>query len=157
MRTLMTQTFTFHDITTMRRTVAQHAAACGLSGSRLDDFVLAVHESVVNVVEHAGGYGHFRLWTVDGVIRSETRDRGAGIPDGYVNGHHRPSDQGASGRGIYLIRRLCDSVDFRTGAGGTTVRLTMRLPRKCAGDGRLTMRRVRVTAGGGDSLGDFTA
>ncbi|MEU4508547.1 ATP-binding protein [Nonomuraea wenchangensis] len=155
MRTLLTQPFTLQDVTRLRRTVAEKAAHCGLSGSRLDDFVLAVHESVVNAVEHAGGYGHFKLWTVDGVIRSETTDRGEGIPDGYVAGDHRPSDMSYDGRGIYLIRRLCDMVDFSTGPLGTTVRITMRLP-KAAGHGRGHMRRVRV-AGQAHPPGRFTA
>ncbi|MEO3874445.1 ATP-binding protein [Nonomuraea sp. B12E4] len=157
MRTLLTQSFTLLDITKLRHAVAGQAEACGLSGPRLDDFVLAVHESVVNAVEHAGGHGHFRLWAVDGVIRSETIDRGPGIPDGYVKGHRRPSDQTSTGRGIYLIRRLCDAVDLRTGPGGTTVRLTMRLPRKLDVGDHMTMRRIRVMTAGGRSLGDFNA
>ncbi|MEW9549913.1 ATP-binding protein [Nonomuraea sp. NPDC050783] len=148
MRTLMAQPFTLHDLTKLRRTVAEQAERCGLRGPRLDDFVLAVHESVVNAVEHAGGHGHLRLWTVDGVIRSETTDRGTGIPDGYVDGEHRPSDQSYTGRGIYLIRRLCDRVDFRTGPLGTSVRITMRLPRGTGPATRGHMRRIRVAADG---------
>ncbi|MFC5822906.1 ATP-binding protein [Nonomuraea insulae] len=152
MSTLLTQTFTLQDVTRLRHAVAERARKCGLNGPRLDDFVLAVHESVVNAVEHAGGHGRFRLWTVDGVIRSETSDRGSGIPDGYVNGGKRPSDQSYTGRGIYLIRRLCDAADFRTGPGGTTVLLTMRLPHTHQG-----MRRIRVAAPGGRAFGRFTA
>ncbi|MCK2213891.1 ATP-binding protein [Actinomadura sp. ATCC 31491] len=148
MRTLLTQPFTLHDVTKLRRTVAEQAEQCGLSGPRLDDFVLAVHESVVNAVEHAGGHGYFKLYTVDGVIRSETTDRGAGIPDDYVDGAHRPSDMSYTGRGIYLIRRLCDGVDFRTGPLGTTVRITMRLPHSAGHGTRGRMRRIRVAADG---------
>ncbi|MEV0379242.1 ATP-binding protein [Nonomuraea sp. NPDC050643] len=158
MRTLLTQPFSLIDVTKLRRAVAEHAENSGLHGPRLDDFVLAVHESVVNAVEHAGGHGHFRLWTVDGVIRSETSDHGSGIPDAYVNGGNRPSDQSYTGRGIYLIRRLCDAADFHTGPGGTTVRLTMRLPTgPDHGGTRGAMRRIRVTASGGHPFGRFTA
>jgi serine/threonine-protein kinase RsbW len=156
MRTLLTQPFTLHDVTKLRRAVAEHAESCGLSGPRLDDFVLAVHESVVNAVEHAGGHGYLKLWTVDGVIRSETTDRGSGIPDAYVDGHSRPSDHSYSGRGIYLIRRLCDTADFRTGPLGTTVRLTMRLPASSNLGTHRRMRRIRVSAGGLPP-GHFTA
>jgi anti-sigma regulatory factor (Ser/Thr protein kinase) len=155
MHTLLTQPFTLQDVTRLRRSVAEQAERCGLTGARLDDFVLAVHESVVNAVEHAGGHGHFMLWTVDGVIRSEITDRGAGIPDAYVNGGSRPSDLGYTGRGIYLIRRLCDTTDFRTGPAGTTVLLTMRLPRPSAA-GRV-MKRVRVSVGGSGHPGHFMA
>ncbi|WP_193318295.1 ATP-binding protein [Nonomuraea phyllanthi] len=129
MRTLMAQPFTLEDVTRLRRAVADLAGGRGLVGPRLDDFVLAVHESVVNVVEHAGGYGYFRLWTADGVIGSETSDRGTGIPDGYMAADREPPGLAQRGRGIYLMRRLCDTADFDTGPDGTTVRLAMRLPR----------------------------
>ncbi|GAA3544397.1 hypothetical protein GCM10022419_025770 [Nonomuraea rosea] len=157
MRTLLTQPFTFHDVTKLRREVAEQAANCGLNGPRLDDFVLAVHESVVNAVEHAGGHGYFKLWTIDGIIRSETTDRGSGIPDGYLNGHRRPSDMSYTGRGIYLIRRLCDMADFHTGPRGTQVRLTMRLPRGPDRGAHRAMRRIRVTAAPHRMFGHFTA
>ncbi|WP_170223213.1 ATP-binding protein [Nonomuraea turkmeniaca] len=156
MRTLLILPFTLHDVTKLRRAVAELAEKCGLHGPRLDDFVLAVHESVVNAVEHAGGHGYFKLWTVNGVIRSETTDRGSGIPDDYVDGHSRPSDLGYTGRGIYLIRRLTDTADFHTGPLGTTVRLTMRLPRGPDFSTRQQMRRIRVSAGG-HPPGGFTA
>ncbi|GAA2842449.1 ATP-binding protein [Nonomuraea rubra] len=157
MRTLIAQTFTLQDVSKLRHVVAEHAETCGLHGPRLDDFVLAVHESVVNAVEHAGGCGRFKLYTVDGVICSETSDRGAGIPEPYVNGAKRPSDSSYTGRGIYLIRRLCDAADFRTGPTGTTVLLTMRLPRPAGLNSRGRMRRIRVTAPGGRPFGRFTA
>lgn len=157
MRTLIAQVFTLQDITKLRHAVSEQARSCGLHGPRLDDFVLAVHESVVNAIEHAGGHGRFKLWTVDGVIRSETSDRGAGIPEAYVNGGKRPSDESHTGRGIYLIRRLCDAADFRTGPGGTTVLLTMRLPRESGLTASGRMRRIRVTAPGGSPPGRFTA
>ncbi|MFI9595860.1 ATP-binding protein [Nonomuraea sp. NPDC052265] len=149
MALLLTQLFTLHDVTELRRTVAEQAENCGLRDGRLDDFVLAVHESVVNAVEHAGGRGQLTLWTVDGVIRSETADQGAGIPGTYLDGAVRPSTLSHTGRGLYLIRRLCDVADFRTGPDGTTVRLTMRLPHAPAFP--RTMKRIRVTGGGGPS------
>ncbi|MEQ4715704.1 ATP-binding protein [Nonomuraea sp. B19D2] len=156
MRTLMAQPFTLHDVTRLRRAVAELARSCGLSGPRLHDFVLAVHESVVNVVEHAGGHGYFKLWTVNGVIRSETTDRGSGIPGGYVDADLKPVDLAQEGRGIYLIRRLCDMADFDTGPGGTTVLLTMRLPRTPHRATHRPMKRIRVTAGH-HPFGRFTA
>ncbi|MFI7105852.1 ATP-binding protein [Nonomuraea sp. NPDC050227] len=149
MALLLTQVFTLHDVTKLRRAVAEQAESSGLREGRLDDFVLAVHESVVNAVEHAGGRGHLTLWTVDGVIRSETTDQGTGIPQAYLDGDVRPSSLSYTGRGIYLIRRLCDVVDVRTGPDGTTVRLTMRLPHASASPS--SMKRIRVTGGGGPS------
>ncbi|WP_219463679.1 ATP-binding protein [Nonomuraea rhizosphaerae] len=137
-------------MTALRRTVFEQAAACGLTGARLEDYVLAVHESVINAVEHGGGRGHFTLWTIDRMLRSETTDHGPGIPGGYVDGLRLPADSSFTGRGIYLIRRLCDNACFLTGTTGTTVQLTMWLPQPAhLSPTRAPMRRVRVTAGGG--------
>lgn len=144
MRTLLAQRFTVEEVPAIRHAVAREATACGLTGPRLDDFVLAVHESVINAVSHAGGRGHVRLWTVAGVLRAETVDRGSGIPGGYLNGHHLPGETASDGRGIFLIRELCDDVVFSTGPQGTRVEITMRLPR-CRRP-LSPMRRVRVTA-----------
>jgi serine/threonine-protein kinase RsbW len=146
MRTLMAQSFTCEQVTPLRRSVAQQAYGCGLAGARLEDYLLAVHESVINAVLHGGGKGHFTLWTADGLLRSETIDHGSGIPGHYVDDHRLPSDHSFGGRGIYLICRLCDGADFRTGPAGTTVQLTMRLPAPAGLSLAGRMRRVRVSA-----------
>ncbi|MEV5327111.1 ATP-binding protein [Nonomuraea sp. NPDC052634] len=157
MRMSFSQTFTSEDISRLRREVAEHAIGCGLHGVRLDDFVLAVHESVVNAVEHAGGIGHLRLWTADGAIRAEISDGGAGIPEPYVDGDKQASGNASTGRGLYLMRRLCDTADLRTGPEGTSVLLTMRLPPAAGLPVRRGMRRIRVAAPGDGRSGCFTA
>ena len=143
MRTLMAQAFTRQEVTALRHAIGRQAAESGLCGIRLEDFVLAVHESVTNAVEHAGGHGSLKMWTCDGLLQAQTVDQGTGIPDGYLNGHGQPSGMSFTGRGIYLIRRLCDGVDIRTGPLGTTVEITMRLPRTPRGSAP-PMKRVRV-------------
>ncbi|MBT2234572.1 ATP-binding protein [Nonomuraea sp. NEAU-A123] len=147
MRTLLAQSFTLDEVTALRGSVAERAADCGLSGARLEDYILAVHESVINAVEHGGGRGYFTLWTSDRMLRSETSDQGPGIPDEYVDEWRRPSDVAYAGRGIYLIRTLCDGASFHSGSMGTTVQLTMWLPRLAhrALQGA-PLRRIRVTA-----------
>lgn len=143
MRTLLAQPFTVEEVTALRHAVARHATGCGLVSPRLDDFVLAVHESVINAVAHAGGSGHVTLRTVDGLLRAETIDRGSGIPRGRLNGHSLPGDSAFDGRGLYLIRQLSDGVMFSTGPQGTRVEITMRLPEN-RGRRLSPMRRVRV-------------
>ena len=49
--------FDWPDCTGLRRLVAGRCAAAGLLGSRLDDFVLAVHEIAANAIVHAGTGG----------------------------------------------------------------------------------------------------
>jgi anti-sigma regulatory factor (Ser/Thr protein kinase) len=157
MRTLLTKPFTLQEIIPLRQAVARHASTSGLAGARLEDFVLAVHESIVNAVEHGGGRGHLTMWSADGLLRVETVDHGPGIPRRYLNGHGQPSDTAYAGRGIYLIRRLCDGVDLRTGPTGTTIQITMRLPRRRLGHAS-PMKRVRVAVNGlHRHAGHFTA
>ena len=54
---LLDVVFGWADFTRLRRLVAGQCAAADLSGSRLDDFVLAVHEISANAIVHAGTGG----------------------------------------------------------------------------------------------------
>lgn len=157
MRTHMAQSFGIEEVSALRHAVARYATRCGLMGRRLEDFVLAVHESVINAVVHTGGRGHLTLWTADGLLRAETIDHGTGIPGSRLESHDLPGPSSFDGRGIFLIRRLCDGVTFSTGPHGTRVEIIMKLPDDRA-QRRSSMRRVRVAAPGpGRHLGDFTA
>ena len=49
------------DFARLRRQVAAQCAAAGLTGTRLDDFVLAVHEIAANAIVHAGAGGRLIL------------------------------------------------------------------------------------------------
>ena len=53
--------FDWPDCSRLRRLVAGRCAAAGLIGSRLDDFVLAVHEIAANAIVHAGTGGRLTL------------------------------------------------------------------------------------------------
>ncbi|MBB6553462.1 ATP-binding protein [Nonomuraea rubra] len=59
---------------------AHAARERGLDGARLDDFLLAVDEGVVNAVVHGGGAGRLSLWCGNGVLCCEVSDQGPGIP-----------------------------------------------------------------------------
>jgi serine/threonine-protein kinase RsbW len=115
-------------IGSVRHAVAAHAAAAGLRGQRLDDFILAVNEMMTNAVRHAGGAGSLILSCVDGSLSCHVSDAGPGIPLEQVNGHPVPATLALSGRGLWLARKLCDRVDIETGPGGTRVRLLVEVP-----------------------------
>ena len=51
---LLDVVFGWADFARLRRQVAAQCAAAGLTGTRLDDFVLAVHEIAANAIVHAG-------------------------------------------------------------------------------------------------------
>ena len=58
---LLDVVFGWADFPRLRRQVAAQCAAAGLTGTRLDDFVLAVHEIAANAIVHAGAGGRLIL------------------------------------------------------------------------------------------------
>jgi anti-sigma regulatory factor (Ser/Thr protein kinase) len=108
-------------ITVVRRAVAEHAAREGLTGRRLEDFVLAVNEIVTNAVVHGGGHGRLRLWSHGGRLWCEVTDEGPGLPPGWMGGRRPPAGFEGGGRGLWLTRMLCDQITIVSGLRGTRV------------------------------------
>lgn len=125
---LLARTFGWPDISELRHAVARCATEAGLSGPSLDDFVLAINELVTNAVRHGGGEGLLRLWRVDRKLLCEVSDRGRGITDQARTGRDRPAPSVVGGWGLWLARRLSDTMAVATGAGGTAIRITAVLP-----------------------------
>ncbi|MHC1562106.1 anti-sigma factor RsbA family regulatory protein [Actinomycetospora sp. C-140] len=118
-----------HGPRTVRRAVAEHAAAAGLGADRLADLCLAVHEVAVNTVVHTEGPGILSLWHTDDRVVVEVQDSGY-IADPLV-GRHPPGPEDGRGYGLFLTHRLCDLVRMQsTRDGGTTVRMTMYLDQR---------------------------
>jgi serine/threonine-protein kinase RsbW len=115
-----------HDaITDARHDISGYAAAAGLNGRRLEGFVLAVNEIMTNAVRHGGGRGEIRLWRTAGDLICQIRDSGQGAPAVRFNGYELPPTSATGGRGLWLARRMCDSLEIESGTSGTTVHLTM--------------------------------
>jgi anti-sigma regulatory factor (Ser/Thr protein kinase) len=126
-RSLLSRAFGLGDVTALRHSVSRHAAAAGLAGQRLQDFVLAVNELITNAVRHGGGRGHLRLWCRDGVIWGEVSDRGPGMPDPAPDGGRLPPTSAVGGRGLWLARRMSDTITIDTGPLGTVARVAAAL------------------------------
>jgi anti-sigma regulatory factor (Ser/Thr protein kinase) len=109
----------------LRSLVAQGAAAAGAAEDRVLDFVLAASEVGANSVAHGGGRGTARLWRRPGALVLEVHDQGRfsrlAVPA------TRPDPSQERGRGLWIADQLCDSVQIRSGADGTFVRLQMLL------------------------------
>ena len=144
---LLDVVFGWADFARVRRLVTKHCAAAGLTGPRLDDFVLAVHEIVANAVVHAGAGGRLILRRAAHGLRCLVADTvpkatlacppprsGEALGSGEaLRGGDLPADPadgpiGAdSGRGLWLAATLADELSITSGPDSTIVALYMRL------------------------------
>jgi anti-sigma regulatory factor (Ser/Thr protein kinase) len=117
-----TRSYRAGDMPAVRQLVAATAQAWGLSGQRVEELVLAASELATNSIRHGGGEGVVSAW----------RDFGAGVLEFTDGGHltdplagrRAPTVGLDGGLGLYLVNQLCDLVQLRSSAAGTTVRLT---------------------------------
>jgi serine/threonine-protein kinase RsbW len=122
---LLSQAFAATGITAVRRAVAAHVAAAGLSGDSLEGFVLAVHELVANAVRHGGGAGRIHLRRQGGTLICEISDHGPGdarLPTGL------PAVTAPGGRGLWLAHHLTSDLRIDAGPAGLCVTVRADLP-----------------------------
>jgi anti-sigma regulatory factor (Ser/Thr protein kinase) len=108
-----------------RRLVRARALEAGL-GERADDFALAVNEVLSNSLHHAQEDGMLRVWPdADGLV-CEVCDGGHIVQP--LIGREEPSIGQIGGHGIWLVNLVCDLVQVRSSAHGSTVRMQMNRP-----------------------------
>ena len=108
-----------------RRLVRARAEEAGL-GERSDDFVLAVNEVLSNSLYHAREDGMLRVWEDPDGLVCEVRDGGHIVQP--LIGREEPALGQIGGHGIWLVNLVCDLVQVRSSAGGSTVRMQMQRP-----------------------------
>ena len=104
----------------LRRWVAEQASASGLDAERAADLVLAINELTSNTLKHADTHGVLRFWKAAGEVIFQIEDSGH-ITDPLV-GRRRRQASGDGGLGLWMVNQLCDLVEVRTSARGTTIR-----------------------------------
>ncbi len=103
------------------RDLALHVArVCGVADERAADLGLALHELGVNSVVHGRG-GTLRLWRIPEALVCEVTD--AGVVADPLTGRLAPDIDETDGRGLWMVNQLCDLVQLRSSASGTTVRV----------------------------------
>jgi anti-sigma regulatory factor (Ser/Thr protein kinase) len=113
------------DLSKVRSLVTQHARAAGLSESRASDLVLAVSEVAANTLRHTDSSGELAIWHGPQEIICEIHDEGR-ITDPEA-GQRRPATDATGGHGLWLVYQVCDLVELRSDATGTTIRMHMRI------------------------------
>lgn len=105
----------------VRRLVKRVAGEAGIAVGRTADLVVAASELAANSVTHGGGAGTLRTWRECDHLLIEFEDRGT--IEEPLAGRLRPPPTQEGGRGLWLANQLCDLVQIRSNALGTTVRL----------------------------------
>jgi anti-sigma regulatory factor (Ser/Thr protein kinase) len=117
-------TFGLGDLGAVRSTVSAVAGRAGLGRDRRDDFVLAVNEVATNAIKFGPHEGSLRMWSTPELVICQLEDRGH-IAD-RLAGRRRPVPGVDGGMGLWMVNQLCDLVQTRTTAAGTTIRLHTR-------------------------------
>ncbi len=115
----------------VRAAVRAHAARAGLSETRVQDVVLAVHELAANAVHHGAGAGagRLRMWKLGGALHGQVDDgdprerqpAAAQIP--LTSWPRRP------GHGLWVVQQVADRMRVWSGARGTRATVTFHLRR----------------------------
>ncbi|MET7453506.1 anti-sigma factor RsbA family regulatory protein [Streptomyces sp. NPDC005574] len=103
-----------------RHLAADEGGRLGLTGTRLQDLTLVIAELTTNSVVHGGGSGTVRMWSEDGYVLCEVRDRGR-LTDPLA-GRRPPARDQRGGRGLLLVNLVADLVRVHSDADGTAVR-----------------------------------
>ncbi|MEV1285692.1 ATP-binding protein [Micromonospora sp. NPDC049679] len=128
-RLLLVETFERPQVTQLRHMVAAAATTAGVTGQRLEDFVLAVNELITNAVRHGGGQGWLRLWREADSVVCEVSDTGHGMGVERLTNRERPAANTAGGWGLWLAGQVTDSMVMESGPAGTTVRISTAITR----------------------------
>jgi anti-sigma regulatory factor (Ser/Thr protein kinase) len=112
------------DLQTVRDFLRTQLGRTGLGSGRVDDLLLATHEAATNCVRHGRGEGSIHVWREDQEVICDVTGNGR-ITDPLV-GRRRPDPSRGKGLGLWIVNQVCDLVQIRSGAEGTTVRMHMR-------------------------------
>lgn len=115
------------------------AIQAGLSGDRVADVVLAIHELAANVVIHGGGTGRMRAWNPGGALhfqvydgdllvsadpQADHGDMAAGAPR-FTSNHTKVNSLPCEpGHGLWVVQQVADRVQSVSGSRGTSIMVT---------------------------------
>ncbi|HEY0517626.1 MAG TPA: ATP-binding protein [Solirubrobacteraceae bacterium] len=112
-------------LASLRRAVTVWADEHDLRRASIEELVLAVDEIATNSIRYGGGEGTLQMWRERDVLLCEVSDRGH-ITDPLL-GRMQPSPDSLSGRGMWIVKHLCDLVQIRSSPAGSQVRMHKKL------------------------------
>lgn len=120
-------TVTTKSLSDIRALVASVARRAGLGADRTDDLLLVASELGSNAIRHGDGAATIHVWNGADAVICQVQD-GGHIADPLA-GRRLPLPKAVGGIGLWMVNQLCDLVEARTGAHGTTVRARVSLDR----------------------------
>ena len=108
------------------------------------ELVTAINELTTNTVKHADTHGVLRFWTHRGELIFQVEDSGH-IADPLAG--RRRQALGTGGLGLWMVNQLCDLVEVRTSAAGTTIRMHSRFAQRRAAGRRRRRRSLHERSG----------
>jgi serine/threonine-protein kinase RsbW len=115
--------FVLSDLRRVRRLVECAGRSVGLSPTRTDDLVLAVSEIATNAIRHGGGSGTLTMVPQADGVCVEVCDSGPGLTAQAPG--ELPTATSIGGRGLWIVRRLCDRLSITSSERGVAVRFFM--------------------------------
>jgi anti-sigma regulatory factor (Ser/Thr protein kinase) len=121
------RSFRTGDLNALRGAVTARATSLGADPEQVEALVIVASELATNAIVHGGGSGRLRLWRSAGSLALQVDDRGPGIADPQHAGTRRQEPTAIGGRGLWIVRQLCDRVTIDSGAAGTAVTVAVRV------------------------------
>ena len=117
-----------HDLTGLDEVrAAVRGIAAGWPPEPLQDLLLVVTEIAVNGLRHGRGECRLRVWRYLDTVVCEVTDEGPGPADPLA-GYAAPAGDSLGGRGLWLVRQLCDALAIAAVDGRVAVRVAMSPP-----------------------------
>lgn len=93
-----------------------------LEAERVEELLVAASELVTNAWTAGATRVALACWAVPGAVAVQVDDDGPGLRDPLA-GYRRPALDAPGGRGLWIVRQLCDLVEIATSDTGTAVRV----------------------------------
>lgn len=110
------------DLAPARAFVRSQAARAGLGAEATDELTIAVSEVLTNALDHGKPPRFLYAYREGPMLVCQVHDSGDS-PWHPLASYLPPGDGAAQGRGLWVARQLCDSLEIATDATGTHVRL----------------------------------